>query len=136
MVVRMGKRVEIVIGSIFFITLVSILLIVQHQPKKRPESVPSSAVWKGGRDGGLWYELVSIKGDTVRFRFYEDYGGLLVDDKAFIPDKGERLSLTSEDWAEFVGFFDGENVYLEQIVNNKYLKLVPVYSFYLPDEEP
>jgi len=79
---------------------------------------------------------VSIKEDTIRFRFYEDYGGLIVDDKSFVPDKGKHLSLTYEDWFEYVGYFDGEFVYLQQIVDNEYPRLVPVCEFYMPDKEP
>ena len=110
--------------------------MMHHQPKKMPEGVPASAVWKGGTDGGCWIELVYIKGDTIRFRFYEDYGGLLVDDVAFVPDKGEHLSLTAQNWFDSVGFFDGENVYLQKVVNHMYPMLVPVCQYYNPDDEP
>jgi hypothetical protein len=97
---------------------------------EKPANVPTSAVWKGGCDGGSWVELVDIRADTIRFRIYHDWSGNLELDADFIYENCNGLKLTKANWIEYVSDFDGIKLYTKVVVNGSYCQLVPVFPAY------
>ncbi len=95
-------------------------------PPKKPENVPSSAVWKGGCDGGNWIELVYIKKGKIRFRIYRDWNGDLVLDANFKYQSCNNFRLTEFNWEEKIVGYLNESINIKQ--NSCYL--VPVYPAY------
>ena len=101
---------------------------------EKPANVPVSAVWKGGCDGGVWMELVDIKADTIRFRIYRDWNGILELDADFVFENCKDLKLTKANWIEFISDFDGIKIYSKVQSDNSYCQLVPVYPAYYEEE--
>nr|WP_295922515.1 hypothetical protein [uncultured Dyadobacter sp.] len=44
--------------------------------KQRPPGVPQSAIWKGGVDGGVWIEFVSVRTTSVEANIFFEDGGI------------------------------------------------------------
>jgi hypothetical protein len=117
----------IIVGIVLF----SVLLFKQPCGEwKKPVSVPVSAVWKGGCDGGSWVELVDIRADTVRFRIYYDWSGNLELDADFVSEKCNDLQLTKANWNERITFFDGTAIYTNVLSDSSYCRLVPIFPAY------
>lgn len=91
----------------------------------KPEVVPSSAVWKGGCDGGTWIELVSIENDSYRFKVYRDYDGALLLDANFQPKGCEQLIISKSNWSSEIEHFINESI----VLNSK-CRLIPIYPAY------
>lgn len=68
---------------------------------EKPESVPESAIWNGGCDGGEWIELVEIKEGKYRFRIYQDWNGELKMDANF-EFKDDKTNLTHLNWKDII----------------------------------
>ena len=98
-------------------------------------NIPSSAIWKGGCDGGVWMELVDIKADTIRFRIYQDWNGELLLDANFVSENCTDLLLTSTNWSEYIDYFDGTKIYSKVQVGNGYCRLVPVFPTYYEEKQ-
>lgn len=101
-----------------------------RQPPLKPDSVPCSAVWYGGVDGGFWFDLVEIRGDTVRFKFYDDWNGDCYCDASFIPERKDSRRLSTENWEVHDFFFDGIYVYCRERSDSNYKRMIPVASQY------
>lgn len=67
-------------------------------PPERPESVPKTAIWSGGCDGGNWIELVEIKESKYRFRIYLDWNGELLMDADFKLKNCKTYNLNNTNW--------------------------------------
>ena len=87
------------------------------------------AHWAGGIDGGHWFELVKIKGDTIRFRIYNDYTLEKIVDADFVGD-GCLDYLKKENWSDYISGYDGINIHLIVVKNYKNLKLYKLKTYY------
>lgn len=106
----MKKKILIIILIVFssFVGVVLLYNFLFDRPCSewiKPESVPSSAIWKGGCDGGNWIELVELKKDTIRFRVYRDWDGELILDSDFKYSNCNNFRLTESNWNEYIAYF-------------------------------
>lgn len=70
-------------------------------PPDKPSTVPASAIWSGGCDGGEWIDLVSVTDKKYRFRIYRDWNGDLMMDADFKFD-GKAFDLNERNWTDKV----------------------------------
>jgi hypothetical protein len=100
-------------------------------PPEKPDNVPSSAVWKGGCDGGNWIELVSLKEDVVRFRIYRDWNGKLMLDADFNYQECSNFRLNENNWENCAGDFINGNIGIHvNCHSNIKCRLEPIYPAY------
>ena len=76
-----------------------------------------------------WFELVKIKGDTIRFRIYNDYTLEKIVDADFVGD-GCLDYLKKENWSDYISGYDGINIHLIVVKNYKNLKLYKLKTYY------
>ena len=135
---------KLIIGLIAIIILLAILGLkwftdASGQPclePDKPEVVPSSAVWKGGCDGGSWIQLIESKQDKFRFRIYHDHHGeLLLDADFYLEDCGDFF-LTKSNWTEYVSWYSGQFIGIRNLGenNNWQCKLRPKFPAYGGEE--
>lgn len=56
---------------------------------KRPNSVPKTAIWSGGNDGGYWFEYKNYNKETNEFNIviYNDISGKILIKSNFVLKK-------------------------------------------------
>jgi len=63
----------------------------------RPATVPVSAMWSGGKDGGAWYDCSFTPGESTNLcAIYSERGALWV--RASYEIKGQRRAATKEEF--------------------------------------
>jgi hypothetical protein len=91
----------------FKIIIISILLIIlyiffcldfdmKEVRLERPKTVPKSAVWAGGIDGGYWFDLVEFEMKPKEFKFIiynESTGDIYLQDSFVITDNCKKIPL-------------------------------------------
>lgn len=97
-------------------------------PPPKPENVPLNSFWKGGCDGGNWYNI--LKGDSsslTRLQIFRDNDGVLLYDGDFELSNtcNTTISLQEENLKKLISYYSGEFVGLE---NN--CKLIPTSTVY------
>lgn len=105
------------IGLLFFAVFIFALLLIgceaanEGGSPERPKSVPHSAIWVGGADGGVFVAIRREETDPqglYRASVYYESGELWYSGRLEMKPKGELLSL--QDATEFLGW-DGEVLY-------------------------
>ena len=129
------KLLYLFLAIIACIILFVVWLFIRPCPEpKKPENVPVSAVWIGGRDGGNWIELVYIKYDAIRLRFYNDWDGHLILDAKFVPEKHEDFPpLTVANWNKYVIGYNGIELLCQKQLDCSdcpWIGLVPLSVYY------
>ena len=129
-----NNKSKILLLSVIVI-IVSVIICILKQAgnnrgPERPANVPVSSIWKGGLDGGNWYEFVEMKEDTIRIRIFNDWNGSLILDADFVPESRSNIHPTEQDWKESINCFDGNSINCRFQNNNVYYKLVPVFPAY------
>ena len=94
-----------------------------NSPPVRPENIPNTAFWQGGKDGGFWYECIST---TNQFEFKcsvcNDFtGDLIIKDKfsLYIYKNNSKIPLSefvekNKFTANDINSFDGyDEIYLK-----------------------
>lgn len=78
-------------------------------PPSRPTTVPQTAVWGGGEDGGFWLDCAIIQGQSPRLacRVYHDWTGELEVRGDFVSSDGDATRIGQ--WRGFLGF-DGTTI--------------------------
>lgn len=106
------KKKTVLLGVAFLCTIACTILMYKHRNQRlqKPKSIPEQAVWINGCNGTNWFELVSLKNDTARFRIYTDEGDLLID-ADFAGDSDFGGHITASDWNEHIDFYDGTEIY-------------------------
>lgn len=88
---------------------------------RRPDSVPESAIWVGGPDGGTWIDCEpKAKEPKVAHycRLYSDFNGRLVGEGLFVLEyrtaEGREISGNPLDAERITRFsaYDGTNIYV------------------------
>lgn len=105
------------------------LVSCQHKVVVPTKMKKIKAHFIGGIDGGYWFELSETRGDTVRFRLYNDYTLEKVIDADFVGEECSKY-LSKEKWYDYINSYDGTNIYLKPIEKNKYLILHNVKTYY------
>jgi len=82
----------------------------------RPMSVPITAKWVGGADGGDWIDCKIVAAGRTRCAIYNDYDGSLTERATFLGG----LNMNVED----VSFYDGQKIVT--IDQKVYPKVSPV----------
>ena len=92
----------------------------------RPAKVPETAVWKGGVDGGYWFNLVSVKAKrNFHFIIYNDFTGEVVEDDFFhLSENCNAKSYDSIQILNSISDYDGRFIFLMEVVDNKYCSLM------------
>lgn len=130
---RMRKNIETLILYVG-ITMVILFLFGQYlcerseNKMRKPDSVPASAIWAGGDDGGYWAELVETRGDTIRIKFYQDWNGDLLFDNDYVPEIETLPPQIEVSWKDFFSFFDGTTIYFKDKDGSAVLRYVQVDS--------
>lgn len=120
--------------NILIITVVIIKLLLPCKiiVPDRPDTVPVSAVWYGGCDGGYWYEFVENRQDTLRMRIYSDSGYLCID-ADYVSIDSTRTPPKESEWNQFEYYSWDDDVQCINPQDNSSLELIMVYPVYYPD---
>lgn len=113
-------------ASIFVMGLISLLFFWRpFYPPEKPLSVPSTAKWDGGPDGGNWIDCVALKDSTNRFfcTVYEDQKGKVLYKGAF-KLAGKQTSIS--DLRNLLGVYSGDHIYLKD--GRQMITVVPLDS--------
>ena len=107
---KRNKKIVLLVTVLVVLSILIFWLYIRIPNKIEPErltSIPKSAVWNGGVDGGFWFDFVSeqIDSNKVRLRIYNDYNGTLILDADFTSEnckvpKGKTV-LDSINYFEF-----------------------------------
>ena len=92
-------------------------MIAEYQPENRPKTIPNSAVWRGGIDGGVYIVLPTrVEGeDSVYYaEIYGEGGGSLFykGRLRYIYPDGETNDPIDPTRTDINMWFDGERLYL------------------------
>ncbi|RZJ75467.1 MAG: hypothetical protein EOO45_05510 [Flavobacterium sp.] len=89
----MGNYQRVLFGIIIIFSLALIVIYFRNSEigcaaPERVKNIPKDAVWKGGVDGGFWFQAVSRDSLKAgyRFRIYSDYNGELIIDADFVAN--------------------------------------------------
>lgn len=87
-------------------------VILQNSIPKKPADVPDAAFWKGGIDGGYWFDILHLNADqrTLNIAIYDDYYGDLQVQKEFKLHCSTNIDLLRI--AEFIDFYSSPKIYL------------------------
>jgi hypothetical protein len=115
-------------------TSLTLLLVgCAPRPPVRPSSVPASAIWSGGADGGMWYDCV----DDVATRsnkcsiFFDPGGYLLITARYQLQDSQRaakkyefrKMTLGGQPWGSVIHLDDGKELHaIEILYYNKDVK--------------
>lgn len=71
----------IIIFTLFYVDFEAIVNV-----PKRPNSVPKTAIWSGGNDGGYWFEYKNYNKETNEFNIviYNDISGKILIKSNFV----------------------------------------------------
>lgn len=116
-----------------------IWLITANIPNpKRINNIPKSAVWKGGADGGFWFDVVAIDSieKTYRIKIYNDYNGGMVIEADFTKDSNCNNEYPlNEGVLKEINLFDFHKIHM--LDNCKLNMIKPAYggSFWEMDKD-
>ena len=101
----------------FLVIVILLIIVIQYykpraEQPERPESVPASAVWDGGVDGGNWIDcqLIDSLSSVFDCTVYEDFNGEILF-KGNMKFEGEKISLT--ELRKILGVYGGSEIYLK-----------------------
>lgn len=89
-----------------------------------------NAHWIGGSDGGYWYELKEVRGDTMHFCIYNEWTLGKKIDADFVDENGLGIS-QNERWFDYISSYDGYDIQLTLVLseNNRYHTLCKVETY-------
>lgn len=93
--------------------------IEENSIPKKPVDVPESAFWKGGLDGGYWFDLLNLNVNQrqAEIAIYDDYYGKLVIQKKFILGCDTKFDFSQ--LADYIDFFNGIQIGLTVVDSSK-----------------
>lgn len=93
--------------------------IVENSIPKKPVDVPESAFWKGGLDGGYWFDLLNLNVNQrqAEIAIYDDYYGKLVIQKKFNLFCATKFDFSQ--LADYIDFFNGIQIGLTVVDSSK-----------------
>lgn len=114
---------KLIIVFFLFALVVSIVLYITKKTMQKPEkpkTVPRTAIWDGGIDGGNWIDCkyADSLNNTFYCVVYEDYRGKILYE-GIMKLEGEKVRLG--ELQKTLGIYSGDEIYLK---NNK--KLISV----------
>jgi hypothetical protein len=91
------------------------IAVKDYTPKKHP-TIPDSAFWRGGIDGGSWFLIKNINNhrNLADISIYNDQDGSLIMSKTFMLICNANKMTFIEDLEQQVNFFDGEKIHFIQ----------------------
>jgi len=101
----LGILIGVFIGMLVGV-IIDLAYIYPTKEWEKLDNVPVSAAFVGGCDGGCWMELVEIRNDTVRFKIYQDWSGVLIYDADFVYEDSYDFYLTKTNWTQYVSDFN------------------------------
>ena len=108
------------------LTLIIFLLLTIiscEQSFEKPKNVPEKATWLGGTDGGVWIEFLEAKDSSVALKIYSHNGEVLKNTE-YISSEGCRdIKLNKVTLIEDISAFDGSNIILNIIENDRFCTL-------------
>ncbi len=113
-------------ARIFSYFLLTILFsCVSPQQPQRIYSIPKTAFWIGGPDGGVWFDVGTKNDFSWPIRIYNDYTGQLIDSGIFVVCHNCK-NVTFADIVSQIDFYDGERIRLKQKVSGRNCYLIKV----------
>jgi len=109
------------------LTLLALLPVgCAHRPPARPNGVPSSAIWAGGADGGMWYsctEEVATQSNKCSI-FFDPGGNLLITaryqlqapQRAAKKDEMRQMTLGGQPWGSVIYLAIGKELHAVEIL--------------------
>lgn len=93
--------------------------ILENSIPKKPVDVPESAFWKGGLDGGYWFDLLNLNVNQrqAEIAIYDDYYGKLVIQKKFNLECDTQFDFSQ--LADYIDFFNGIQIGLTVVDSSK-----------------
>lgn len=93
--------------------------IVENSIPDKPVDVPESAFWKGGLDGGYWFDLLNLNVNQrqAEIAIYDDYYGKLVIQKKFNLFCATKFDFSQ--LADYIDFFNGIQIGLTVVDSSK-----------------
>jgi hypothetical protein len=124
------KKNLIVILVIFIAAFVIFYFLMSNRkitPLERQSNIPTQARWVGGADGGTWFEIIKALPDSsFRIKLYNDYSGEIIVDTIFVlSNECSSSKIDSTTLIKKIRSYDGENILLDLIENNKHCFLTP-----------
>ncbi len=105
---------KIIIIIVLFLIIAVIYMVFSSKTKeiKRPTSVPVTAVWDGGADGGNWIDCKVV--DSTNNIFYctvfDDYSGKIIFEST-MKLQGKTTNLVELN--NLLGIYSGNKIYLK-----------------------
>lgn len=89
-------------------------VMLQNSIPKKPVIVPNTAFWKGGIDGGCWFDVLDLNADqrTFNIAIYDDYDGTLQVQKTFKLHCSTKVDLLRI--ADYINFYSSPKIYLTE----------------------
>ena len=89
-----------------------------------------NAHWIGGPDGGNWFELKEVRGDTMHFCIYNEWTLEKEIDADFVDERGVGIS-QNERWFDYISSYDGYDIQLTLVLseNNRNYTLRKVETY-------
>lgn len=116
------KKIIIIIVLFLVIAVIYMLFSIKTKEIKRPNSVPVTAVWDGGADGGNWIDCKVV--DSTNNIFYctvfDDYSGEIIF-QSTMKLKGKNTKLVELN--NLLGVYSGDEIYLK---DNRKLKEINI----------
>jgi len=88
------------------------------QQPQRIISIPETAIWIGGSDGGVWFDVGNKKDSSWPIRIFNDYTGQLIDSGTFVVchycRNEDLFNVINE-----INFYDGERIHLTRKVGGR-----------------
>jgi hypothetical protein len=96
-------------------------------PPERQSNIPTQAIWIGGADGGIWYEVIEALPDSsFRIQLYNDHSGELEVDTIFaLNTECSFKKIDSATLVKAINGYDGEKILLDLPAKNKQCFLLP-----------
>ena len=130
--INTSKNILLLSSAIFAILIsLSLTLLIDRgsSDPERPRNVPETATWKGGVDGGFWFDVVTVNGEKkmYRFKIYNDYNGELVMDADFKKNNDCSVEYPMDkSIVEKIELFDFQNIIMS---DNCFLQPIgPLYN--------
>ena len=120
------------IGTFLISFFILLTIYIDKRPRSAPErlnSIPQSAIWKGGNKGGYWYELVDVQDSNYHFRIYDDVTGDVIFDAGYIINGFCFEQLKKENVMNHIKYWNDDEIYLDLVSNKQYCIMKMDYDY-------
>ena len=126
-----NKKNGLILTIIIFLLVIGAFIFVNkiNDTHIRSKNIPKTAIWKGGKDDGFWFDIVQIDRakKTYRFKIYNEYDGDLVLDANFIKDTNCVINYPlNEQIIDKINYFNFDNIVM--IDDCKLLMIKPAFG--------